>query len=197
MYNVQQYSLLLVLVFSPWSNNQQSFHNCLGLLSNLKLRRLKCLAMHLQVSLSVCTRVKNCYSERIMYSELLGAKNWAIWYFICYFRYVPFCIIGVLILMKTMIPNICYILLPTTPLFYVLENNTIELQHQDSKTNDKTTAANHHLEQSGNKLNTIEVILIILILSSWSNLMTKFKHSRWLTCSCTLRPNKLHHCCSL
>lgn len=47
-----------------------------------------------------------------------------------------------------MIPNDYCILLPTIEFCYVLVHNTTELFSWDSKTNDKTTATNQHLELS-------------------------------------------------
>jgi hypothetical protein len=83
-----------------------------------------------------------------MYLEVLGTKFLAVLYFVRYFRYIPFCVLRVSNLMRILIPNNRYILLPTTVFRYIPVHNTTESLHWDSETNDKMTAANQHLEQS-------------------------------------------------
>jgi hypothetical protein len=53
--------------------------------------------------------------------------------------------------MRTTIPNDRYIPLPPIVFRYVPVHNATESLRWDSETNDKTTAANQHLEQSSRR----------------------------------------------
>ncbi len=70
VYKVERYPLSLVAVFGSEGNNQRSLNDCLGLLSNLMLRLLKCPAEDSQFPLTCSTTVKCYYTLHIKYVNL-------------------------------------------------------------------------------------------------------------------------------
>ncbi len=78
----------------------------------------------------------------------MRATFWTVRYFVRYFRYVPICILRASNLMRTMTPNDRWVSLPAIVVRYVLVHNGPKSLRWATETNDKTTAANQHLEQS-------------------------------------------------